>query len=138
VKRSKRYVIYSSYAKTLSANANTVLNIECLLDDKDVRATVNREEFEELMAPLVNKLTAPLQLMLDNANVSIKDVDAVEMIGGSTRIPLIKSVLAKFFGGSLDGENKLSTTLNQDEAVARGCALQCAILSPVFKVCALN
>jgi molecular chaperone DnaK (HSP70) len=111
-----------------------VLNIECLLDDKDVRATVNREEFEEMMAPLVAKLTAPLQMMLDNANVSIADVDAVEMIGGSTRIPLIKSVLAKFFGGSLEGENKLSTTLNQDEAVARGCALQCAILSPVFKV----
>jgi heat shock protein 4 len=76
--------------------------------------------------------------MLDNANVSIIDVDAVEMIGGRTRIPLIKSVLAKFFGGSLDGENKLSTTLNQDEALARGCALQCAILSPVFNVCALN
>ena len=56
------------------------------------------------------------------------------MIGGSTRIPLVKDHLAKFFGGSLDGENKLSTTLNQDEAVSRGCALQCAILSPVFKV----
>lgn len=104
------------------------------MDDKDVRADIKREEFEELLAPLLARLQAPLQQVLDVANLTIKDVDAVELIGGSTRIPIIKETLAKFFGGSIDGENKLSTTLNQDEAVARGCALQCAIISPVFKV----
>ncbi|RKO86845.1 Hsp70 protein-domain-containing protein [Blyttiomyces helicus] len=119
--------------KILSANAKTVLNVECLLDDKDVRAEVDRAEFEELIAPLVARLTGPLEKALAAAEVTADEVDFVEMIGGSTRIPAVKETLAKFFGGNLD-ENKLSTTLNQDEAVSRGCALQCAILSPVFKV----
>ena len=120
--------------KILSANAMTMLNVECLLDDKDVSATVKRSDFEELAAPLAQRLLGPLKEALDNAGVTPADVDYVELVGGSTRIPLVKDAIARFFGGSLDGENKLSTTLNQDEAVARGCALQCAIISPVFKV----
>jgi heat shock protein 4 len=119
--------------KILSANAVTVLNVECLMDDKDVSSQVQRQDFEEWIAPLVTRLTAPLQSALEAAGVSVEDIDAVELIGGSTRIPIVKETLAKFFGGDLEN-NKLSTTLNQDEAVSRGCALQCAILSPVFKV----
>merc|ERR1712045_430523 len=53
---------------------------------------------------------------------------SVEIVGGSTRIPAIKTMIEKVFG------KESSTTLNADEAVSRGCALQCAILSPVFKV----
>lgn len=52
----------------------------------------------------------------------------MEVVGGSTRIPAIKSVIKKIF------EKEVSTTLNADEAVARGCALQCAMLSPTFRV----
>lgn len=52
----------------------------------------------------------------------------MEVVGGSTRIPAIKSVIKKIF------EKDVSTTLNADEAVARGCALQCAMLSPTFRV----
>jgi heat shock protein 4 len=119
----------------------SIANLKCLRVMNELTAAalgygISKTDLPDHSVNSVN--SAPLQLMLDNANVSIIDVDAVEMIGGRTRIPLIKSVLAKFFGGSLDGENKLSTTLNQDEALARGCALQCAILSPVFNVCALN
>lgn len=120
--------------KVLSANATTVLNIECLLDDKDVKSTITRSEFEVLVEPLVKRLTGPLEQALLNAKLTIQQVDAVELVGGSTRIPIVKETLANFFGGSINGENKLSTTLNLDEAVARGCALQCAIISPVFKV----
>lgn len=53
---------------------------------------------------------------------------SVEIVGGSTRIPAIKALIEKVFA------KESSTTLNADEAVSRGCALQCAILSPVFKV----
>ena len=53
---------------------------------------------------------------------------SVEIVGGSTRIPAIKALIEKVFG------KESSTTLNADEAVSRGCALQCAILSPVFTV----
>ncbi|KAJ3322099.1 adenyl-nucleotide exchange factor sse1 [Boothiomyces sp. JEL0866] len=120
--------------KVLSANAQAPFNIECLLDDKDVSALVSRADFEEMSQDMVQRVLIPIQQALDAAKVSVKDVDFVELIGGTTRIPMVKDAIAKFFGGSLDGENKLATTMNQDEAVARGCALQCAVLSPVFKV----
>ncbi|KAJ3258004.1 adenyl-nucleotide exchange factor sse1 [Boothiomyces macroporosus] len=120
--------------KVLSANAQAPFNIECLLDDKDVSALVHRADFEEMSQEMVQRILVPIQQALDAAKVSAKDVDFVELIGGTTRIPMVKDAIAKFFGGSLDGENKLATTMNQDEAVARGCALQCAVLSPVFKV----
>ena len=60
--------------------------------------------------------------------LSLGEIDAVEIVGGSCRIPMVKDVIADTF------KRELSTTLNLDEAVARGCALQCAILSPSFKV----
>ena len=120
--------------KVLSANQKTMLNVECLQDEKDVSAEVDRAEFEDWISPICDRLIAPLQAALDAAGLTIKDIDSVELVGGSTRVPLVKEKIAKFFGGSSDGENKLSYTLNQDEAVARGAALQCAIVSPVFKV----
>jgi heat shock protein 4 len=120
--------------KLLSAGASAPFNVECLMNDKDVSALVERVDFEEMTAFLIEKIQAPLDDALKNAGVSADDVDSVELIGGTTRIPKVKQAIAEFFGGSVDGPNKLQTTLNQDEAVARGCAFQCAILSPVFKV----
>jgi heat shock protein 4 len=120
--------------KLLSANSTAPFNVECLIDDKDVSAMVNRSDFEDLAKHLMDRLLVPVQAAIENSKVSIDDIHSCELIGGTTRIPMIKESLAKFFGGSLDGPNKLAYTLNQDEAVARGCALQCAILSPVFKV----
>merc|ERR1712088_133586 len=62
----------------------------------------------------------------------LEDIYAVEIVGGSTRIPAIKAAIEKVFGKTPN------TTLNSDEAVSRGCALQCAILSPTFKVREFN
>ncbi|KAJ3186709.1 adenyl-nucleotide exchange factor sse1 [Gaertneriomyces sp. JEL0708] len=115
--------------KILSANAVTMLNVECLMDDKDVSAQVERSDFSEWAASLYERLGLPIHQALAAANLNPEDVDFVELVGGSTRIPVVKQTLADIFGA-----DKLSTTLNQDEAVARGCALQCAMVSPVFKV----
>lgn len=60
--------------------------------------------------------------------LSPDDIYAVEIIGGGSRIPKIKELVMSVFG------KEASTTLNADEAVAKGCALQCAILSPTFRV----
>ena len=60
--------------------------------------------------------------------LNLGDIYAVELIGGATRIPAIKEIIGNMF------KRELSTTLNLDEAVSRGCALQCAMLSPTFKV----
>ncbi|KAI8610468.1 Hsp70 protein-domain-containing protein [Chytriomyces sp. MP71] len=119
--------------KILSANSVTMLNIECLLDDKDVSAEVHRADFLEWIQPLIGRLKAPLDEALALAGITTADVDFVELVGGSTRLAAVKDFLGDYFKNP-KGESKLSTTLNLDEAVARGCALQCAMVSPVFKV----
>lgn len=62
------------------------------------------------------------------SGLQVKDIHSVEIVGGSSRMPALKTLIQKVFG------HQPSTTLNQDEAVARGCALQCALLSPAVRV----
>ncbi|KAI9879829.1 MAG: adenyl-nucleotide exchange factor sse1 [Pleopsidium flavum] len=114
--------------KILSANAQAPLNIESLMNDVDVQAIMKRDELEELVKPLLEQATVPLEQALVEAKLKIEDIDAIEMVGGCTRVPSLKEKISTFFG------KPLSFTLNQDEAVARGCAFSCAILSPVFRV----
>ncbi|XP_038648337.1 heat shock 70 kDa protein 4L isoform X2 [Scyliorhinus canicula] len=115
--------------KLMSANASDLpMNIECFMNDIDVSGRMNRTRFEELCASFLSKVETPLKNVMEQAKLQFEDIYAVEILGGATRIPAVKERIAKFF------HKDLSTTLNADEAVARGCALQCAILSPAFKV----
>ncbi|BFZ57238.1 adenyl-nucleotide exchange factor sse1 [Savitreella phatthalungensis] len=114
--------------KILSANAQAPLSVESIMNDIDVSAMVKREELEAMVKPLLERVTAPVEAALAEAGLTVADVDAIEMVGGCTRVPAIKDALQNFFG------KPLSFTLNQDEAVARGCAFGCAILSPVLRV----
>jgi len=93
-----------------------------------VRGMLKREELEELIKPLLERATAPIEQALAEAKLTVEDIDSIEMVGGCTRVPALKTRIQDFFG------KPLSFTLNQDEAVARGCAFCCAILSPVFRV----
>ncbi|XP_072002201.1 heat shock 70 kDa protein 4 isoform X2 [Engystomops pustulosus] len=115
--------------KLMSANASELpLNIECFMNDIDVSGSMNRGHFEEMCESLLARVEPPLRSVLEQAKLKKEDVCAVEIVGGATRIPAVKERIMRFFG------KEVSTTLNADEAVARGCALQCAILSPAFKV----
>lgn len=114
--------------KVLSANAQAPLSIESLMDDVDVRAMVKREEMQDMVRPLLERISVPLEQALAEAKLKPEDIDSVEMVGGCTRVPIIKETVSNFFG------KPLSFTLNQDEAIARGCTFSCAILSPVFRV----
>uniref|UniRef100_A0A672GJB2 Heat shock 70 kDa protein 4-like n=1 Tax=Salarias fasciatus TaxID=181472 RepID=A0A672GJB2_SALFA len=115
--------------KLMSANSSDLpLNIECFMNDIDVSSKLNRGQFEEMCAGLLAKVEGPLRSVMEQSKLKKEDIHAVEIVGGASRIPAIKERISKFFG------KELSTTLNADEAVARGCALQCAILSPAFKV----
>ncbi|CAM5073364.1 unnamed protein product [Natator depressus] len=115
--------------KLMSSNSTDIpLNIECFMNDRDVAGKMNRSQFEELCAELLQRIEGPLHSLMEQTQFKVEDVNAVEIVGGATRIPAVKEKIAKFFG------KDVSTTLNADEAVARGCALQCAILSPAFKV----
>uniref|UniRef100_A0A8C3CZC9 Heat shock protein 105 kDa n=1 Tax=Cairina moschata TaxID=8855 RepID=A0A8C3CZC9_CAIMO len=115
--------------KLMSSNSTDIpLNIECFMNDTDVSGKMNRSQFEELCADLLQRIEMPLLSLMEQTQLKVEDVTAVEIVGGATRIPAVKERIAKFFG------KDVSTTLNADEAIARGCALQCAILSPAFKV----
>lgn len=114
--------------KVLSANAQAPLNVESLMNDIDASSSLTREAFEELIAPLLERTIAPLERALAQADISKDDIETVELVGGSTRVPALKSRVQEFFG------KPLSFTCNQDEAVARGATLACAGLSPIFKV----
>uniref|UniRef100_A0A2K6BKS5 Heat shock 70 kDa protein 4 n=1 Tax=Macaca nemestrina TaxID=9545 RepID=A0A2K6BKS5_MACNE len=115
--------------KLMSANASDLpLSIECFMNDVDVSGTMNRGKFLEMCNDLLARVEPPLRSVLEQTKLKKEDIYAVEIVGGATRIPAVKEKISKFFG------KELSTTLNADEAVTRGCALQCAILSPAFKV----
>lgn len=114
--------------KVLSANAQAPLNIESIMPDVDVSSMIKREDFEEMTADLLARVTAPIEKALAEAKLTIEDIDAIELVGGCVRIPAIKERISEFF------QKPLSFTLNQDEAIARGCAFACAILSPAFRV----
>lgn len=115
--------------KQMSANSTTLpLNIECFMNDKDVSGEMKRIDMESLASSLFDRVEACLKQCLVQSGLGLDDIHSVEIVGGSSRVPAIKQLIEKVF------HQVPSTTLNQDEAVSRGCALQCAILSPAVRV----
>lgn len=115
--------------KLMSSNTTEIpLNIECFMEDTDVSGRMKREDFEKMGADLFKRIEICMKGILANSGLQPDEIDSVEIVGGSSRIPAFKQLVLDVFGKSP------STTLNADEAVARGCALQCAILSPTFRV----
>ncbi|KAL5975145.1 hypothetical protein ACLOJK_031824 [Asimina triloba] len=114
--------------KMLSANPEAPLNIECLMDEKDVRGFIKREEFEKICVPILERVKSPLEKALTEAGLGVENIHSVEVVGSGSRVPAIIKIITEFFG------KEPRRTMNASECVARGCALQCAILSPTFKV----
>ncbi|XP_008775317.2 heat shock 70 kDa protein 14-like [Phoenix dactylifera] len=114
--------------KVLSANTVAPLNIECLMDEKDVKGFIKREEFEQISVPILERVKGPLEKALAEANLSVENIHSIEVVGSGSRVPAIIRILTEFFG------KEPRRTMNASECVARGCALQCAILSPTFRV----
>ncbi|KAF4455696.1 heat shock 70kDa 4, partial [Fusarium albosuccineum] len=114
--------------KILSANQQAPVNIESLMNDIDASAMITRPEFEAMIEPLLNRTHIPLEQALAQAKLTKDDIDIIEVVGGGSRVPALKERIQAFFGKTL------SYTLNADEALARGSAFSCAILSPVFRV----
>ncbi|GKY92171.1 hypothetical protein MPSEU_000188400 [Mayamaea pseudoterrestris] len=116
--------------KTLSPSGvkEAHMDLEMLMDDYDFHVNLQAAEYEELCEPLLARLAGPIQKALDEAKIQTSDLSSVEIVGGTSRIGCVKRKLQEVLGLTL------STTMNADEAVARGAALQSAILSPRFKV----
>lgn len=114
--------------KVLSANAEAPINIECLMDEKDVKGFIKREDFENLCGDLLERISSPCIKAVNDARINVDKIYAVELVGSGSRIPAIMRKLTSLF------KREPRRTLNASECVARGCALQCAMLSPTFRV----
>jgi len=104
----------------------TSATIEMAVDGDEVELSVTRAQFEKLNEKLFDKCFVSVKRVLDDSKVSKEQVDDLVLVGGSTRIPKIQNMLSEMFGGK-----PLCKSVNPDEAVAFGAAVQGAILSGV-------
>ncbi|GMH88133.1 hypothetical protein TrVE_jg11266 [Triparma verrucosa] len=110
--------------RALSSQHQARLEVEALSDGYDLSETLTRARFEELNADLFKKTLGPVAKVLEDADVKKSEVDEIVLVGGSTRIPKVQSLIKDYFGGK-----EPSKGINPDEAVAYGAAVQGGILS---------
>ena len=94
-----------------------------MYDGQDLVQPVTRAKFEELNMALFKACLDPVRKVLTDANLTVREIHDVVLVGGSTRIPKVQQLLRDFFNGK-----QLCNTVNQDEAVAYGAAVQGSIL----------
>ena len=109
--------------RTLSSTVQATVEIDALFDGIDYNVNITRSKFEELCIDLFKKSLEPVEKVLLDAKLDKSKINEIVLVGGSTRIPKVKQLLMDFFGGK-----KLNESVNPDEAVAYGAAIQAAIL----------
>jgi heat shock protein 1/8 len=110
--------------RTLSSTAQTTIEIDSLYEGVDFYSTITRARFEELNMDMFRKCMEPVEKCLRDAKMDKNSIHDVVLVGGSTRIPKVQQLLQDFFNGK-----ELCKSINPDEAVAYGAAVQAAILS---------
>jgi len=110
--------------RTLSSSTQASIEIDSLYDGVDFYTSVTRARFEELCADLFRGTLDPVEKSLRDAKLDKGQIQEIVLVGGSTRIPKIQKLLQDFFNGK-----ELNKSINPDEAVAYGAAVQAAILS---------
>merc|ERR1711871_1279294 len=115
----------------LSANSEYPFKAEQLHADLDITTWVTRADFEAASKNLTDRLTLPIEKALEMANLTLADINAVELLGGSVRMPQVKKKLEEYFG---DAKLELGQHMNGDEAMALGAAFRAANLSTAFRV----
>jgi len=110
--------------RTLSASAQANIEIDSLFEGIDFYTSITRARFEELCSDLFKGTLEPVEKALRDAKLDKASIDDIVLVGGSTRIPKIQKLLQDFFNGK-----ELNKSINPDEAVAYGAAVQAAILT---------
>uniref|UniRef100_A0A6C0LGJ8 Chaperone n=1 Tax=viral metagenome TaxID=1070528 RepID=A0A6C0LGJ8_9ZZZZ len=110
--------------KTLSSSTTTTIEVESLLDGVDYSTTLTRAKFEQLADKVFARTLEPLDRLLKDAKMSKGDIHEIVLVGGTTRIPRVQEILSNYFNGK-----QLNKSLNPDEAVAYGAAVQASILT---------
>lgn len=112
--------------RTLSSSTQAQIEIESLFEGNDFYTTITRAMFEQLNIDLFKQCMVPVEKVLTDAKIDKSKVDEIVLVGGSTRIPKVQQLLQDFFNGK-----NLNKSVNPDEAVAYGAAVQAAIISGV-------
>jgi heat shock 70kDa protein 1/2/6/8 len=112
--------------RTLSSTTQSAVEIDSLYEGVDFYTSITRARFEELNADLFRKCMEPVERVIKDAKMDKSMVQEIVLVGGSTRIPKIQQMLSEYFNGK-----ELNKSINPDEAVAYGAAVQAAILSGV-------
>ncbi|MDN5247585.1 MAG: Fe-S protein assembly chaperone HscA [Wolbachia endosymbiont of Tyrophagus putrescentiae] len=104
-------------------STNMVGTFKFNIDNKSFEYEITREEFEQAISPLINKTIDIVARTIDDVDLNINDIKGVILVGGSTRVPLVKNSLIKFFG------DKILDDVDPDKAVVTGAALQAYYLT---------
>jgi molecular chaperone DnaK len=111
----------------LSTRANTSINLPFIAADasgpKHLEVELTRSKFEEMVQHLIEATLDPVTRALKDADMSINEIDRIILVGGSTRIPAVQKALQNFFGGK-----ELDRSINPDEAIAMGAAIQAGVV----------
>ena len=110
--------------RTLSSAARTTVEVDSLYKGVDFQTTITRAKFEEINSKAFESTLEPVKKVLKDAKILKNEVDEIVLVGGSTRIPKIQSLLQEYFDGK-----DLNKSINPDEAVAYGAAVQGAVLT---------
>ena len=114
--------------RVLSASKSFHVYIDPFIQGKALNVHVDRARIDSMLKPLASRLTAPIDSVLQEANLTIAQVDSLEIIGGVTRIPKLQEILKTYYG------KELGQHLNGDEAMAHGTALFAANLTRDIQV----
>jgi len=124
VKRLK--VACERLKRTLSSSTQAQIELESLFEGIDFYSNMSRARFEEINSDLFRSTLKPVENVLRDSKKSKSEIDDIVLVGGTTRIPKIQQLLSDYFNGK-----ELCKSINPDEAVANGAAVQASILSGV-------
>merc|ERR1712032_1090371 len=110
--------------RTLSSSTQATIEIDSLYEGIDFSCTLSRARFEELNMDYFRNSMGPVEKVLRDSGIDKKNVNEIVLVGGSTRIPKVQSLLQEFFNGK-----EPNRSINPDEAVAYGATVQAAILA---------
>lgn len=115
------YVRAAAEKAKLRFSDSKEVEVACVIDGEEKKCTVSLSEYEKACDPLVERLRTPIERSLRDAKISVSSIDRVILVGGATRLPIVRSFVAKMF------RIIPSLTVDPDTAVAIGAAVQCAL-----------
>ena len=110
--------------KNLSTTTTTSIEIESAFEGNDYNSSITRAKFEQICSPIFDKCITLIKQVMDDTDTKINDINEIVLVGGSTRIPKLQSMISEYFNNK-----QLNKSINPDEAVCYGAAIQGAILT---------